>query len=321
MVQDDAVSTFSYDGEADPDTFSLPQLGVAVDSHFGTVCELRKIAEGGYHKVYEVLQENGTSLGVARVAAPAFPKDKLESEVATLKYLAAQTQIPVPQVYAWNSDASNPVGAEYMIMQKVPGTPANKGWDTLSMSVKERVVSQVADHLRAMSALRFDHAGALYLSSPSRNDVYVGPIVSTPFYRALDGVVRVPDAELQLRTELSKYRGPFSNASDYLQSFLHAELHVLSDYRPIVLSELEEEDEEAAASRLEVGERVLRKALELCTVYPGNHQPGGPISTPTEPFSLRLDDFRLSNIMVRLFLTHLAWDNIVPDRSTRHLVW
>lgn len=51
MAQDDAVSTFSYDGEADPDTFSLHQLAVAVNSHFGAACELKKLAEGGYHKV------------------------------------------------------------------------------------------------------------------------------------------------------------------------------------------------------------------------------------------------------------------------------
>ena len=51
MAQDDAVSTFSYDGDADPDTFSLHQLEVAVNSHFGAACKLKKLAEGGYHKV------------------------------------------------------------------------------------------------------------------------------------------------------------------------------------------------------------------------------------------------------------------------------
>ena len=53
MAQDDAVSTFSYDGDsgADPDTFSLHQLEVAVNSHFGAACGLKKLAEGGYHKV------------------------------------------------------------------------------------------------------------------------------------------------------------------------------------------------------------------------------------------------------------------------------
>jgi len=53
MAQDGAESTFSYDGEGDPgpDTFSLYQLEVAVSSHFGAACELKKLAEGGYHKV------------------------------------------------------------------------------------------------------------------------------------------------------------------------------------------------------------------------------------------------------------------------------
>jgi hypothetical protein len=207
------------------------------------------------------------------------------------------------------------------LVLKVPGIPANKQWDTLPMNVKERVVSHVAEHLRAMFALRFERAGSLYLSSPSRNEVYVGPIVSTPFYRAVDGVVRTPDVVLQLSAQLSQYRGPFSNTSDYLQSFLHAELHVLSHYRPVVLSELEEVDAQAADSRLETGERVLRKALEMCTVYPGNNPPGGPISTPTQPFSLRLDDFRLSNIMVCLFLAHFARSNYMPARSTTSLEW
>ncbi|KAI6109429.1 hypothetical protein EDD16DRAFT_1522470 [Pisolithus croceorrhizus] len=166
------------------------------------------------------------------------------------------------------------------------------------MSAKERTVSQVTEYLKAMFALRFDRAGSLYLSSPSKDDVYVGPIVSIPFFSAVDDVIRVPDADPPSHIELSQYRGPFSNTTEYLQSFLRAELYILSHYHATVLSELEEEDEETAASRLELGERVLRKALELCSVYPGNDQPGGPISTPTQPFSLNLDDFRLSNIMI-----------------------
>ena len=147
-----------------------------------------------------------------------------------------------------------------------------------------------------MFALRFDCAGSLYLFPPSERGVVVGPIVSTPFYRALDGVVRIPDADVTPDTEL--LRGPFSNPSDYLQSFLLAELHCISLHRSVVLSELDEEDEEAANAQLEQGERVLRKALELCSVYPGDIQLYGQGVAPTKSFSLKLDDFRLSNIMV-----------------------
>ena len=55
MTQDDALSIFSYDGEADPDNFSLPQLRLAVSAHFRAQCELKKLAEGGYHKVVTFL--------------------------------------------------------------------------------------------------------------------------------------------------------------------------------------------------------------------------------------------------------------------------
>ena len=40
-------------------------------------------------------------------------------QVATIRYISEHTSVPVPKIYAWNSDASNVVGAEYMIMEKV----------------------------------------------------------------------------------------------------------------------------------------------------------------------------------------------------------
>lgn len=36
-----------------------------------------------------------------------------------MKYIAEKTTVPVPSVIAWNSDASNEVGAEYMFISKV----------------------------------------------------------------------------------------------------------------------------------------------------------------------------------------------------------
>ncbi|KAG1773278.1 hypothetical protein EV702DRAFT_1048359 [Suillus placidus] len=111
-----------------------------VDLYFLTSC---KLAEGGYHKVYDVLQLDGAPLDVVvRVASPAFPKDRqVESEVATVirystffrkvatcKMIAAFTNIPVPRIHAWNSDTSNPVGAEYTILDNVKGTLASHNW-------------------------------------------------------------------------------------------------------------------------------------------------------------------------------------------------
>ncbi|KAG2131956.1 hypothetical protein BD769DRAFT_1354918 [Suillus cothurnatus] len=241
-MDDDRLSTFSYDGDGQPDSFSLAELQSAVDL----------------------------------LASPAFPKDKLESEVATnthsalfrkvatCKMIAAFTNIPVPRIHAWNSDASNPVGAEYMILDKIKGTPASHNWENLSEEVKKIVVSQVARYFLEIFSLRFESAGSLYLS-PLSPLFLVGPIISTPFYRALDGVVRVPDAPIS--NNVDPNRGPFSTVTEYLSSNLRAELDFISNHRSVVLSELQECDPtQLAESRLELGERVMRKAIELCSI-------------------------------------------------------
>ncbi|KAG2369335.1 hypothetical protein BDR07DRAFT_1447628 [Suillus spraguei] len=208
---DDRMSTFSYDGDGEPDSFSLAELQSVIDLYFLTSCRLEKLAEGGYHKVYDILRSDGAPLdAVVRVASPAFPKDKLESEVATFKMIAAFTNIPVPRIHAWNSDASNPVGAEYMILDKVKGTPASHNWENLSEEVKKTVVLQVARYFLEIFSLRFESAGSLYLS-PLSSQFIVGPIISTPFYRALDGVVRVPDTPIS--KDIDPNRGPFSTQS------------------------------------------------------------------------------------------------------------
>ncbi|KAF8067847.1 hypothetical protein FPV67DRAFT_1780866 [Lyophyllum atratum] len=293
---DETSSVFSYDGEGEPDSFSLSQLKVAVERHFEEPCQLEKLSEGGYHKVYNILHSDGTPLdAVVRVACPAFPIDKLESEVATYKYLAAHTKIPVPDIYAWNSDASNPVGAEYLIMQKVPGASASDSWESLPDEVRTTVVSEVAQHVMEIFSLRFDSAGSLYWA-PQSNDFRVGPIISTPFYRALDGVVRIP-GHIQARV-IDPNRGPFSNVSGYLSSFLNAELDFLSEHRLFALSELGDGSSAMGEHRLEQGERVIKKAIELCSIYPGDIPILDNVRTPEKLFSLRLDDFRLSNIMI-----------------------
>ncbi|KAM6498531.1 Protein kinase-like domain containing protein [Amanita muscaria] len=245
-MEKDADSIFSYDGEAESNSFSLSLLTAAVAEYFQTPCQLVKLAEGGFHKVYDVVR-NGTVDAVVRVARPAFPKDKLESEVATIRYLASHTSVPVPRVYSWNSDASNPAGIEYMIMEKVSGVPADSVLESLSGDALKRLVAELAAYYYEIFSLRFEQAGSLYHSS-TPDKFSVGPIVSTPFYRALDGSVRIDDASLH--------------------------------------------------ERLRRGQQVLEILKELCEIYPGDTSVYEGATTPAQRFSLRLDDFRLSNVMI-----------------------
>ncbi|KAJ6498133.1 hypothetical protein C8R47DRAFT_1010006 [Mycena vitilis] len=252
----DNCSEFSYDGDegTTPDPFSISELEKAVraspmsdpEAKCGNL-KLVKLAEGGYHKVYEVLDNNSEPLDiVARVAAPAFPKDKLESEIATMQYIASHTSIHTPRVYGWNSDNTNPVGQEYMVMEKLKGTSASEVWDTLPMDLKKVTVYDVAHCILQLYALRFSTGGSLY--NDAEGNTVVGPIVSTPFYRALDGFVRLPNEAD--RDALSGYRGPFPSASGYMRSFLDAELHIIKRHRQVVLENELKNDTPSALSRV-----------------------------------------------------------------------
>ncbi|QRV95171.1 phosphotransferase enzyme family protein [Ceratobasidium sp. AG-Ba] len=249
--------------------------------------------------VYDIKNSNGTSLNaVARVASPAFPKDKMGSEVATLNYVKSQTTVPVPCVYYWESNSTNPVGAEYMILEKIQGVSASEAWPTLEMQKKHAVVSGVARYLIALFKQRFSTGGSLYISSEASHTFVVGPVISVPFFRALDGKPRVPANEWPLlRIEQESFRGPFATVTDYLLSAVRAELNFLKLYRPYAMpAHLEglERGKQAMAD----GELALLKALELYPLFPGDMPVYSPMPSPEQPFSIRLDDFRLSNIMI-----------------------
>ncbi|KAJ7773579.1 hypothetical protein DFH07DRAFT_767542 [Mycena maculata] len=101
----------------------------------------------------------------------------------------------------------------------------------MSMELKKVTISEIANHVHQLFGLRFETGGSLY-NEPNGKTI-VGPIVATPFYQALDGEVWL--AEEGDRDALSKYCGPFPNASDYMCSFLDAELHVLENHRQYIV--------------------------------------------------------------------------------------
>ena len=56
-----------------------------------------------------------------RVSLPVEPFFKTESEAATLSYIRTHTSIPVPEVIEWDSSADNPLGFEWVLVDKVEG--------------------------------------------------------------------------------------------------------------------------------------------------------------------------------------------------------
>ena len=153
---------------------------------------------------------------------------------------------------------------------------------------------------------RFTTGGSLYISSQNPSDITVGPIIIPSFYRALDGELRVPSDEWpSFQRKQAQFRGPFNSVTDYLLCAVKAELNFVKLYRPLSIPShpYGPVTGEAAVAK---GEAVLLKALDLYPVFPGDMPVYSPISSPDKPFSIYLDDFRLSNIMVRSFCLHIS---------------
>lgn len=75
------------------------------------------------------------------------------------------TDFPVPEVLAWSSDASNPVGAEYVIMKKAAGVQLFQIWGDISQSDKMELVKRLTILERQLSSIQFPAYGCLYLRS------------------------------------------------------------------------------------------------------------------------------------------------------------
>jgi hypothetical protein len=73
--------------------------------------------------------------------------------------------IPVPKVLAWCSRArENPVGAEFIIMEEVPGVELEQVWPDMSIQDRFTVVKSIAGFQKAWTSVAFTKYGSLYFS-------------------------------------------------------------------------------------------------------------------------------------------------------------
>jgi hypothetical protein len=89
--------------------------------------------------------------------------------------VSTHTQIPVPKVLAWSSDASNPVGVEYIVMEKAAGQQLFATWRTMSSMNQADLVEQLTRFETELAKVQFPANGSLYLcESMTDGEPWVG---------------------------------------------------------------------------------------------------------------------------------------------------
>lgn len=81
---------------------------------------IAKLVEGGFNKVFILRAKNGREV-IARIPTPiaGSPYYTTASEVGTIDFLRTVLKLPVPEVLVYLTTSDNPVGAEYILIERV----------------------------------------------------------------------------------------------------------------------------------------------------------------------------------------------------------
>ncbi|RIA91598.1 hypothetical protein C1645_692500 [Glomus cerebriforme] len=161
-------SSLSDDDEPtlDLDINVLQQLASnRLNRHCVRTCRLTR---GLYNEIH-LLQFDAGPDCIARLSRNlTHPAVKFASEIATMKYVAQNTSIKVPEVYDWDFTVHNPIKIPYILMERLPGQHLYRVWDELTVKEKKCVLSQIVETLLELwTKCQFEEIGCLYMDSVS----------------------------------------------------------------------------------------------------------------------------------------------------------
>ncbi|CAG7974970.1 unnamed protein product [Penicillium nalgiovense] len=173
--------------------FDLNNLAqAAADSVGAAQCSsIKKYPNGMFNKSFLMTMVDGQEI-VAKVPNPnaGVPHFTTASEVATMDFARKVLNAPAPHVHACNSRAkSHPVGAEFIIMDKVEGVPLSEVWDTTQLQQKLKVILAMTSLQKEWLTVSFSHYGSLY---------YAGDVQSLAYNHYVNEGMAINDPEFAI---------------------------------------------------------------------------------------------------------------------------
>lgn len=183
------------------------------------------LAKGTLSKLYTIYCGRKVDY-IMRITLPIIPLRKNLNEMATIKYVRQNTDIPVPRVVARSTRSRNMLGFEWTIMQRISGKKLCEQWRRMSWLNKEELVRKVIRYQVQLFDDRSPVIGSLYLTEQLRTLTSVlppstalpnfgesafpyclGQIVSNPFF-------------YHENWKINRCRGPYTYACDWLAARL-----------------------------------------------------------------------------------------------------
>jgi len=150
---------------------SLETAQAIVAAHFGGQAKIDRYTEltdGMYNAAYLIELADGQK-SVLKVAPPKhvkvlrYEKDIMRAEVETLRLVRAQTEVPVPEVLAYDT-SRRLMDNEYYLMTFIPGVGMQKLRKELSFEDQRAIDFRTGEYLRQINSITGPHFG--YFAQP-----------------------------------------------------------------------------------------------------------------------------------------------------------
>lgn len=150
----DPYDTSSNSSSEDSWYMETPPLNLNYDAlnhvatHFlpgshGACIDISTLQRATFHEIRVLHFEDGWTC-IGPFTREAEPLAKMESELATLEYVHKHTSIPVPEVYLVSHSDNDYVGAPFVLMEHMRGSPLEDIWEDLSLEHKLDAIKQLA---------------------------------------------------------------------------------------------------------------------------------------------------------------------------------
>lgn len=184
----------------------------AVDRPAGSLASIEKLAEGGFNRVLQATFDDGYAVIARLPYSTTVPKHyAVASEAATLDLLRSHG-IPVPKVLAYSPDRTNPVGAEYTLLEKIEGTPLSNQWFSMDNKTRVKIMRQIIDAEKRFMSIKPPANGSLYYRRDIGDSQLTIPLSEKSQVSTENSIVIGPTAQhewwYQERALLDVDRGP-----------------------------------------------------------------------------------------------------------------
>lgn len=119
-------------------------------------------------KLVELLEPKSIQPNLRFILESGNPVPDLLNQVGCLLFVRAHTNIPVPRVYAWSTEA----GQEYLAREYVEGEFLSSVWGKYTEEEKEAVAVKLAKIITEMVEIRFDGVGGI-LPTVKESNIFI----------------------------------------------------------------------------------------------------------------------------------------------------